>query len=228
MRGVRRLEHEPETRLGREVRRERLRAGVEDRAVARRPAHDRRAHGQRDVVERRRSRRDRRAVVERIRACAVLGHGRPQLDPLPTSPAFRPPRPSRPRGRGRSASSTARARKSTASGGRRVGQEAGEAERAEARDLGGQGGRGLRIGDARAAEAGVALDEHAQLAPAARGRAVETGQHAGVVGGDRDRRTLEQAREARQLSLAEHVQRHEQVVHARRRPSPRPRRGSGT
>ena len=48
-------------------------------------------------------------------------------------------------------------------------------------------------------------------APGARRRCVETGQDASIVHGDGHRRAFEQSRETRELALAEHVRRHEQV-----------------
>ena len=171
--------------------------------------------------------RDRRAVVEGVGAGAVLRHGRQQL-------AARPHR-RRSAGRDRLDLETGalgelrrRAPGSRRARAARVRQEAGEAQRAEAGDRRGESRGRLGIGDARAAEAGVALDEHAQLAPGARGRPVEARSSRGVVGHDRHARPLEQRRQVRELPLAKHVGRDEQVVHAPRRPSSRPHPGSGT
>ena len=69
----------PNPSRGRAVGGERLRACVQDRAVARRAADDRGADRQRDVVERRGAGADRRPVVEGVRAGSVLRHRRPQL-----------------------------------------------------------------------------------------------------------------------------------------------------
>ena len=97
---------------------------------------------------------------------------------------------------------------------RRIGEEAGEAERGGPVDLAGQRGGVARRRDAEAAVAGVALDEHAQFLPGPRGRLGEAGQDALVVHSHGHRHAFEQPREPRELGLADHVRRHEEVVEA--------------
>src|SRR5206468_5283022 len=66
------LEHEPEAVSRTRVVGQSLAAGVDDREVRLGSRDDRGVDGQRDVVERRGSGGDRRAIVERVGAGAVL------------------------------------------------------------------------------------------------------------------------------------------------------------
>lgn len=102
-RRARRLEDRPEPGARAGVLGERLASGVEDRALRPRAADDRRDDREGDVVERRRPRRDRRAVVEDVRADAVLvtvGRSSPEahivgVPPADTVPTSRPARRAR-------------------------------------------------------------------------------------------------------------------------------------
>ena len=138
------------------------------------PADDCRVHGQSDVVERRRAGSDRRSVVVDVGAGPVLGHGGPER-------VGRPHRRRTARGDGFDAQTVpfrlldGRCEELHGAGRGRVGEEPGELERGRAIDLAGERGGVARRRDAEAAVAGVALDEHAQGLPGARGRLRETG-----------------------------------------------------
>ena len=72
----------------------------------------------------------------------------------------------------------------------------------------------LGVPDAHPAVAGVAFDEHAQRPPGAR-RPGRDWEDVAVVHHHGHRRAFEQTREPRELEVAEHVRRQEQVVESR-------------
>ena len=122
--------------------RQHLAPGVEDGPIRARAADDRCAHGECDLVRGCRTGRHRRPVVERVRADAVLGHGRAQL-------ARRPHR-GRPAGRdglhveaGGPRLSLGLGEERDGAGPRGIREEAAEAEPVPALDLPGQGCRRL-------------------------------------------------------------------------------------
>ena len=225
-RGARRLEHvaEPAVRAG--VRRQRLVAGVEDRAIGRRPADDRRVHRQRDVVERGRAGGDRRAVVEGVRARRGTRSPSGGARRSPTSQASRPPRRSRRRGPRLARAATAAARNASAPRGDGVREEAAEAQAVRARrPPTASVRRRLRRRHAGAAEARVAVDEHAELARAPSRHRARPGRSARRRP-RRDRGPLEQRASRSSLALPDDVEGDEDVVACPRRPSSPPRRAS--
>ena len=146
-----------------------------------RRADDRRGNRQRAVVERGRPRRDRVPVVERVGAGPVLRDHRPQLAGRPhrRRPARRDDSPAAgARGRSLLEELARRRRRREGAGGpakRRPSVPAITAARAPASS----GDR-----DPGPAEAGVAVDQDAELVPCVRRRTGQAGEQRSVVGGD--------------------------------------------
>ena len=223
--GPRRLEDraEPGGRAG--VLRQHLAPGVEDGPIRRWAADDRRAHGERDLVQRS-PRRPRPSPGRGRRTCRRGTRSRSgAARPRPTSWASRRPRRSRPRGRVRRASRSASARNATALGSR--GYVRKPPKRSPSR-------RAIAPASA-AAASGVATPT--RPSPVSHSTSTGSRERRAALGEPREQPLVVDAHgtSTRRASAASRssfvaptqVVRDQDVVDSRRRPSPPPRRASG-
>ena len=196
----------------RRVRRQRLRARVEDCAVAGRPAHDGRDHAKRTVLERHGAIGDARAIAVYVRSDAHLV----DLADLVGPPGRRRPTAADPLD-GETCTLRALARRPqprAALGHRRIGHEPGEAETIEAgHDLSEVDGLLGRL-DAGAPEARVALDQeiHLQALPCEHARERRRGRSG--VADDAHRHATGERREPLRLGGADEREAEQDVVEA--------------